>query len=292
MKSKLIIFVLLIISIFIMWKIGEWSSSLDPRLLTLPTQPALPTEARTITPTATLEVKSTRTPGPSRTPRPTETPLPTNTPTITLTVTPTTSATLPLQVTNLYKNAKIEYYDRFTVLDPMAWTYRGTNVTTENGILEYTTSNPPFTMRRSKTFSEGKGILLDFKYTKEPAMFMMALSGGNSGLPNFRQFGIARDAETGYQKVTLVQGEDYQGITPAWTKFNNWYRLFLGISKKGELVLLLWEKDKPESWAYILRKPIGDNARNFNWTFFVKGQNEKNQVTVSVSDYFELDLGE
>lgn len=213
-------------------------------------------------------------------------------PTIAPTYTPTTSASIPFQVTNLYKNAKIISYDDFNTFDPTFWSDPGLNVRVSNNMLEFTTSTTEYTMRRKQTFKEGSGVLLDFKYSNEIAGFEFAFSGGTYKDPNYRLFGISRDEKTGIQKVSIAKGTEWQGVTPAWTRSTVWYRLFMGISKGGDMVVLVWEKDKPESWGYFFRVPIGKDSRNMDWRLFMRGQNEKNQVTVSWADYFELDLNE
>lgn len=292
MKSRIIQIGFLFVAVLIMWKVGQWSSGLDPRFFTLPTQ-AVP---NTVTPQPTRTSIQTPTETPifeaTSTPTPIPSPTPTKTPTTFPTATPTTSATIPSQITNLFNNAKIISYDKFDSFDPTYWTDPGLNVKVANGVLDFTTSSTDYTMRRRQTFHEGNGILFDLQYTAPIAGFEFAFAGGVYKDPNYRLFGINRNSTSGIQGVTIARGSAWDGIQPAWTTANTWYRVFLGVSKQGDMLAMVWPKDKPQSIPFFLRTPIGKDARNLDWIFFIRGSNLKNQVTISWTNYLELDLNQ
>jgi hypothetical protein len=191
-----------------------------------------------------------------------------------------------------FENAQIVFYDKFSPIDNTLWG-GADHVNLTNGLLEYVTTADGGSFSRLRTFSEGSGILLDFKYSPEIAYFQLVFTSGNYGDSTYREFGLATESTTGIQTNAIVSGSAWLGSSPRWTYPNIWYRMAIGVGKAGP-VMLIWRRDKPEAKPWIVSSPQGKGRTDFSgldWTFHLGGAGTKQQVTIDLEDYYEIAFG-
>jgi hypothetical protein len=286
MKLKLTVYGLILLFILIVWGVAAWPESSSNKKAFATGSVLASKPSAIITPNSTFIPGSTALVVPII---PTTTP----TPTLTLTTTPTptmtstTDAVLPNQLGTVLENPRIVFYDKFNPLNDQLWS--GINhVSISNGLLEYVTTTDGGSLIRQRVFSEGTGVLLDFKYSKEIAYFAIFFTSGTFGDPTYRDFGFALDSKNGFQTNSMVSGNTWLGSTPNWTHSNAWYRLAMGVGKDG-LIMLIWQRDNPASSTIIFRSPKGINDfSGLDWTFRLGGSGTNQQVTVDFENYYEI----
>ena len=279
MKSIYVQFGLLIISALVIGFVIKGTENLNQSL-------SAKTEKSIVTNTTSTPISQT-----TRYPTSTDSPLQaTSTPVPT--ITPTVDIELPSQLLSHFSDARIIFYDKFITANDTNWSnINDANVA--NGTLEYTTIPDGSNISRSRIFTEGSGLLVDFKYSPELAYLSMGLKTGTSGTPDYRSFGFERSEQSGYQSNEIVNGKIWLGSTPQITVPNTWYRMVIGVGKNGNIMMLLWQRDKPTALPHIIQtRQMKSDFTGLNWTFHFGGEGKTQQPTLSLENYYEFDFSE
>ncbi|MCE1255456.1 MAG: hypothetical protein LWX83_18150 [Anaerolineae bacterium] len=279
MKSIYAQFGLLFVSVLIIGFVVQGTNTLNQSLSKQTENSAVSSSTATFMPQGTQY------------PTPTETSIPaTNTPAPT--ITPTIQSTLPDQLLSHFSNPQIDFYDQFSSANDTNWDNIN-DASVSNGTLDYTVIPDGSNITRNRIFTEGTGLLLDFKYNSELAYFSMGIKTGTAGTPDYRAFGIERSGQSGYQSNEIVNGNIWLGSTPQITVANVWYRMAIGVGKDGNLMMLLWQRDKPTSLPHVIQtRQMKNDFSGLNWTFHFGGEGTTQEPTISLENYYEFTFDE
>jgi hypothetical protein len=224
---------------------------------------------------------------PSSTQTPSVTPTVTITPTLTPSVTPTPTIEPPQQLANVLEDVRITAFDGFDYFDTdpntSKWNTQACE-TVNNGELVYDCTKG--WLARNYDFHEGEGVLLDFKHNKQTDKYYWGINfSGNFDQDNRKTFGISDNSETG-QDIVLANGDTWLGGNARWVKADIWYRLLLAVDKNGRIMILVWERDKPNSQPWKYTNTLGKDWTGLKWFFWVN--NDFSKVTLYFDNFSQV----
>lgn len=145
-----------------------------------------------------------------------------------------------------------------------------------------------------RVFTGGQGVLCLFKYAvgTEARIFLF---DGPVNSTNYRGFGLSIDPYTLYpERVVgyMPTGQEFQtGSDLSWRP-HSWYYVFLGIDNDGSLILRVWPKDDPDSFAarqyeFSSIQYTGSELANAGWKFAVMAKSGQVSVDEVTAVYFD-----
>jgi len=235
------------------------------------------TLTKTLEPTQTYTPTSEPTRTYSPTPRPTRTSTRTPKPTITSTFTPTfTKTPIPATPTMVPPAIVLNYMDGIVItkLDNFDsgrnWDLWVGSVS--GGELKITGNNWNGLAKKGK-ISEGKGIIIDFKFEKN-SEFELMFDYGKWATDPYRRFGIY--FYSSYPRSNLWLGKNGLGFNNLHGNFqpkaDTWYSLCMAVSEGGEFLALIWDPSDPTQ-IFSYNEKAGEKWASRSWDFRI-GANE------------------
>ena len=186
------------------------------------------------------------------------------TPTITLTPAPTVA------LESIFPNIQITETDTFNDPNGPGWKLDSSIAKISNGDLEINGMNWKGGISRVSEFTEGEGIVTDFKFTQN-AYFTIGFNSGTWATDSYRQYGIylvnmlldiMKWKGSNYPEVSLSGN-----LTPEAGK---WYSLLMTIGKNGNFYTRVWDPSNPQSFLESTLN-LGSSWSGLSWTFSVGG---------------------
>jgi hypothetical protein len=203
-----------------------------------------------------------------------DTPLSASTPTLILEPTftslpPTATVTPPSNLSEYLADVRVVKFDDFSAGDGWATYNPGTGRLVDN-MFEITGQEDWSSgLVRNRTFGEGEGILLEFKFTKG-SEFEFILEAGEYETDSYRRFGVF-----GFDlpQANLTQGPNAIGHKNLQGNFQPkpdiWYNFMAGIGFDGNFIALIWEPSDPSD-VITYKETIGEKWNGLTWTFTAK----------------------
>lgn len=213
-------------------------------------------------------------------------------PTYTLTLTPTSTNTpVPPTPTVVPPSVLLEYLNGVVVshIDSFESTtgwdlYAGS---ISNGSLEIIGNDWNGLMKRG-SFSEGEGIIVDFKYDKN-SEFEVFFDYGEFGTDPYRRLGIY--VSSSYPKANLWLGKNGLGFNNLYgnfkTKPDTWYSLLMALDENGEFLAIVWD---PIDTSRVISYHEGAREKwaGLTWDFRIGA----NAGTIVFDDFMEITFDE
>jgi hypothetical protein len=211
---------------------------------------------------------------PTSTPEPTSTPIP-----------PTATVQPPSMLSTYLADVKVTYIDTFDTADGWS-TYNAQTGSLTDGVFTIT-GQPDWQsgLARNATFTEGQGILLEFKYDRG-SEFEFILDAGEWQTDSYRRFGVFG---FGYPQANLTQGVNAIGNKNLLGNFgprpDTWYNFMAGIGFDGNFIALIWDPSDT-SQVVIYKEGVGEKWDNLSWGFTAKAA--KSGMTLYLDNFAEI----
>jgi hypothetical protein len=210
--------------------------------------------AGTATPLAVEPTETIATPAPAAT----VTPLP-----------PTATVAPPSNLSEFVEGITVTAFDDFSSVD--GWTpYNPGTGSLLDGAFQITGQEDWSSgLVRNKSFDEGQGVVLEFKYSKG-SEFEFILEAGEYQTDSYRRFGVFGFE---FPQANLTQGPNDLGHKNLQGNFqphpDTWYNFMVGIGFDGNFIALIWAPSDPSDFI-IYKESIGEKWDNLTWTFTAK----------------------
>lgn len=198
---------------------------------------------------------------------PTSPPEPTNIPTLAPTSTktpvpPTPTIAPPLVILDHLDGVVVTQIDNFE--SSSGWDLWAGKIS--NGVLEIIGKDWNGLAKKG-LFSEGEGIIVNFKYEKK-SDFELMFDHGEWWTDPYRRFGIY--ISSGYPKANLWLGKNGLGFNNLIGNFqlktDTWYTLLMAVDSDGEFLALIWDPaDTSHTFSY--HEKAGEKWAGYNWDF-------------------------
>jgi hypothetical protein len=211
---------------------------------------------------------------PTAIPQPTSTPLP-----------PTATVAPPSNLSEFVADVRVTAFDDLSTVDGWTTYNPGTGVLLD-GVFQITGQEDWISgLVRNRTFGEGEGVILDFKYDKG-SEFEFILEAGEYQTDSYRRFGVFG---FDYPQANLTQGPNALGHKILQGNFqpkpDRWYNFMAGIGFEGNFIALIWEPSDPSNFI-IYKETIGEKWDGLTWTFTAKAADTG--MTLYLSNFAEI----
>ncbi len=182
---------------------------------------------------------------------------------------PTATVAPPSNLSEFVADVRVTAFDDFTTADGWTTYNLGTGVL-QDGVFQITGQEDWSSgLVRNTTFSEGQGVVLDFKYSKG-SEFEFILEAGEYQTESYRRFGVFGFE---FPQANLTQGPNALGHKNLQGNFqphpDTWYNFMVGIGFDGNFIAVIWAPSDPSDFI-IYKESIGEKWDNLTWTFTAK----------------------
>ena len=219
---------------------------------------------------------------------PTNTPAPSQTPSPTFTLTPTIEP--PSELTTLFEEVHISYFEDFDSLPVKQWEDLKDCLEFKNGILETECMD----YNGEIPLNTGEGILLDFYHTDADEFY--AEIGLFNGNPYFQSdkykafsFASVNFPEHGdyYQYLNYqdrLKEVHSQNFEHDIIKPDIWFRLVLAIGNDGSTIVSLWERDTPNPQMNTFKQTKIEGWADSEWRLSIASEG----VSLVLDNYYQF----